>query len=653
MFRPERMSRALIVGPREKLDATIDILHSMKLVHIVDHRGDDAILPIGKPLPQAADLSDSLVKLRSIASILAVAPSEEERESVKLQELRERILTLELNISEEDAARKTIEGLLGDLSRRIDELRPFADLGLPLEIFHGYATVTVLAGRVQRPVDGFEAAFPDGELFHAPGVVAVFVPRNRAEDVSAFLARFGFTQAEVPKGDGDPRKLLSAAEADAAKWRNRLKEVEGRLEKLRERYASFVVAAEEVLEVELEKAEAPLRFAASEHSFVVDGWVPASSFSQFSSKMFPLGVHVERMGETHNHQESEPPVLLKNPKPARPLEFLIHLYSTPSYHELDPTVFLFIAFPFFFGFMIGDVGYGFFFLLLGVISAVKMKKGDLRNLFIVIGMGGFWALILGLFVFGEMFGIPFHRAPVAPPEELSWAGFGLNFPLEALIHKAFDVADMIYLSILFATLHLGVGFVFGFVNEVRHSKKHAIGKIGFLLVLIGVFTILTNALAWTRVGGWVRYVALGWFPWAPFPALTSFLGIPVPYASVALLAGVVPGFGESIIAPLEIGGILANVMSYARLAGIGVGKAAIATAFNTLIIYNLILDHDIATAIGGFALLFIAQLLVFMLGGISAGIQGIRLNYVEAFIKFYKGNGTRFLPFGQRTPKEA
>jgi vacuolar-type H+-ATPase subunit I/STV1 len=42
-----------------------------------------------------------------------------------------------------------------------------------------------------------------------------------------------------------------------------------------------------------------------------------------------------------------------------------------------------------------------------------------------------------------------------------------------------------------------------------------------------------------------------------------------------------------------------------------------------------------------------------MLGGISAGIQAIRLNYVEAFIKFYKGNGTRFLPFGMRKPKEA
>jgi len=647
------MSRALVVGPREKLDATIDILHSMQLLHIVDHRGDDAILPIGKPLPQAAELSDSLVKLRSIASILAVEATAATEPSLEVRELRERILVLELNITEEDAARKKIESLLGDLAQRIDELRPFAALGLPLKLYQGYETVAVLVGRVNRAVDGFETAFPNGELFQTDRAVAVFVPKSRADDALAFLSRFGFAQVEIPKGSGDPARLLAAAEADESKWRERLKEVETRLEKLREKYASFVVAAEEALEVELEKAEAPLRFAASEHSFVVDGWVPASKFAEFSRKVSGIGVHVEALGEAHEHDETEPPVLLKNPKQARPLEFLIHLYSTPSYHELDPTVFIFIAFPFFFGFMVGDAGYGFFYLLVGVLAAIKMKKGDLRNLFVVIGMGGFWALLMGLFVFGEMFGIPFHLAPKAPPGELSWAAFGLNFPLEALLHRAFDVADMICLSILFAALHLGVSFLFGFVNEVRHSKKHAIAKIGFLLALIGVFTILTNALAWTRVGGWVRHVPLGWFPWEPWPAASAFLGIQLPYASVGLLIAVVLGFGESPIAPLEIGGILANVMSYARLAGIAVGEGAIATAFSTLIIDNLILNHDIGTAIFGSVLLFIAQLLVFMLGGISAGIQGIRLNYVEAFIKFYKGNGTRFLPFGMRTPKEA
>ncbi|TLZ65069.1 MAG: V-type ATP synthase subunit I, partial [Methanobacteriota archaeon] len=150
MLRPERMSRALIVGPREKLSPTIEVLHSMKLLHIVDHHGDEATFPIGKPLPDASDLSDSLVKLRSIASILDVEAAPAKAETVKLQEIRQRILSLELNITEEDGTRKKIEGLLADLTRRIDEIRPFAELRLPLELYRDYESVAVFAGRVPR-----------------------------------------------------------------------------------------------------------------------------------------------------------------------------------------------------------------------------------------------------------------------------------------------------------------------------------------------------------------------------------------------------------------------------------------------------------------------------------------------------------------------
>jgi len=53
----------------------------------------------------------------------------------------------------------------------------------------------------------------------------------------------------------------------------------------------------------------------------------------------------------------------------------------------------------------------------------------------------------------------------------------------------------------------------------------------------------------------------------------------------------------------------------------------------------------------GFVLLFLAHAMVLILGAMSAGIQAIRLNYVEFFLKFYKGGGTLFSPFGARTKK--
>lgn len=655
MLRPERMTRAIIVGPKDRLEGTIEALYDLKMLHILDHHGEDETFRMGKPLPPASALSEDLVKLRSIANILALKETPKAKEDVHLGELRQKILSLELNITEEDTARKKAEGLLGDLDRRVEGLRPFAGLGLPLETYRGYDSIAVLVGRVSKEAPVSEFGDLPAEVFQSAGALAVFVPKAKAEEALSRLGRFGFAQIDVPSEEGDPRSLLTTTLADRDKWASRLEEIQGRLEKLRERYAGFVVAAEEALEVEVDKADAPLRFAVSDHSFVIDGWVPASGFSDMRERLGAQAIHVETDDSGEEHGEGEPPVLLRNPKPAKPFEFLIHLYSTPSYRELDPTLFLFLAFPFFFGFMIGDVGYGALFVLFGVLAWFKLEPGStFRRLLLVIGAGGVWAVLLGLFVFAEAFGVPFHAAH-GHEEELSWTSFGVYIPIEAAIHKAFDIPDMMYLSILFAALHLGTGFLFGFVNELRHNKKHAIAKLGWLLCLLGIFTIITFRLRWSEVAGWVWSVPLAWFPRIPEPlGVGGFLGIPgLPFLSLLLILGALLGLTESVIAPIEVAGLLANIMSYTRLAGIGIGKAAIAGAFNSIIIDGLIFPGQIGFVIMGIAFLVLAQMIVFLLGGISAGIQALRLNYVEAFIKFYKGNGTPFRPFGVRTTQEA
>ncbi len=627
MLRPERMSRAVIAGPRDKLPECIEVLHELKLIHIIDHHGEDDTFRIGKPLSPAAELSDNLVKLRSIASILAIKAPPKEKERIRIEELRQKVLSLELNISGEDAARKKAEGLLGDLERRIDELRPFASIGLPLEAYRGYESLTVIVGRVARDVTGFDEAMPVAEVFRGPGFVAVFVPKASSEQALALLGPSGFTQVDIPAGEGRPQALLDAAVADRDKWKARL--------------------------VEVDKAEAPLRFAVSDHSFVIDGWVPSSGFKALQTRMESLGIYVESGESSEAHEEEAPPVLLRNPKPAKPFEFLIHLYSTPSYHELDPTLFLFIAAPFFFGFMIGDVGYGALFVALGVIAAIRLDPKSIwwRILF-VTAVGGVWSVLFGLFVFGEAFGLPFHSPP-AHLEELSWESFGLFVPIPTLIHKAFGIGDMIYLSILFAELHLGTGYIIGFVNEVHHNKRHAVAKLGWFMCLFGLFTLLTFNLRWNPIAGWVWNVPLGWFPRMIEPlGLRGFLGVPIPFASLILILGALLGLLESVIAPIEVASLLANIMSYMRLAGIGIGKAAIASAFNVILLQNLILTGQIGFIIMGVAFLILAQMLVFLLGWISAGIQALRLNYMEAFIKFYKGNGTPFRPFGVRGTQE-
>src|SRR3989441_8802691 len=221
------MARAVIAGPRDKLSSVITTLHDMKLIHIIDHHGEDETFRIGKPLPPAAELSEDLVKLRSIANILAVKTPPKEREAVRIEDLREKILALELNISEEDAARKKAQALLGDLGRRIDELRPFAALGLPLGTYRGYETIAVIVGRVAREVSEGDFEGIPAEVFPAPGIVAVFTPKSAVDQSLGVLARFGFTQIDIPAGEGNPQALLDEVLADLEKWTLRLEEIEG------------------------------------------------------------------------------------------------------------------------------------------------------------------------------------------------------------------------------------------------------------------------------------------------------------------------------------------------------------------------------------------------------------------------------------------
>jgi V/A-type H+-transporting ATPase subunit I len=554
-------------------------------------------------------------------------------------------------------------------------VRPFAALGLDFGLYGGYNSIDVFVGRITRPLEGLEAITPNMEVFRGDDAVAIFVEKSKAEEVRDLLTRQGFNPLEPPAQRGDPKEHLEKLGEDKAKWAERLAEINRRLEVLREKYASFIVGAEDYFSVQIEKAEAPLRFATSRHSFVVDGWVPTAKVAPMKEGVEALGaIHVEAYPETDGH--SEPPVLLDNPRPVKPFEMLLSLFSTPSYRELDPTVVLALIFPIFFGFMIGDAGYGAVWLALGVFALTKLEKGsDFWNLMFAITLGGFFSLIFGLFVFGDMFGIPFHDLEKHPPiyghvvhhgegKALSWESLvGLHFPTDRPIFaKLFSITDLIVLSLVAAFIHLLIGFSMGVVNELRHNKKHAVAKAAWLLVLFGLFTLIM-VRAWDPypdpgehklANDILSIPPLSYFPGAeglPMESLGFGPEKPIPFATLGLLisgTGIL-AFTESPLAVVEVVGLLANMISYARLAGIAVAKAAMAEAFNVGIFENMVLAGDPIWLGLGIFFLFLAHTMIFFLGSISAGIQSIRLHYVELFLKFFKGGGTPFQPFGVRT----
>ncbi len=668
------MSRALIVGPRDGLESAVNTLYDLKLLHIVDHHPGEEELEIGKPLARAGDASEVLVKLRSIANVLQV---EEPTSTAPLEpisgDVREKILSLELNISEEDATRKKVQSLLQEISQKIEGVTPFAQLPLPLSDYSGYDNLAVLVGKVQRDVSGLESVTQSFEIFSVPGFVAVFVPKEKTAAVRERLNLSGFTSVPVPEGKGRPRELLAELLAEKERWEKRLKEIDQRLTTLRERYAGFLAAVKAHLEVEVEKAEAPLRFAVTEHTFIVEGWVPSTTFPTMKEKLEKSpDVFVAELDSDEGHQEQkheeakpEPPVLLANPKPLKPFEMLVNMFGTPSYHEIDPTVVFSLAFPMMFGIMVGDAGYGILWMVYGIWLLRRWKDrpwGFWKNLLVAFIWGGFWATVFGGFVFGEAFGIPFH-APVGAKtaaEMFNWSEniLHLNIPLTPILEKLAQVPDFLIMSISVAFLHLGTGFIIGVFDDIRHSLKHALGKVGWFLILFGLYaTMIVRASRWPGTWGYLIWNGpFGWFPRGGY--VMDNMGFtaanPIPSLAVYML---VAGVGLMLIAEgglhlMEVFGLLANIISYARLAGIGVAEEAVIVSLNVIILNGLVLSGSVLTIITGVALMALCNLMMFLLSTISGTIQSVRLNYVEFFLKFYKGTGTLFRPFGERTKSE-
>jgi V/A-type H+-transporting ATPase subunit I len=662
MLLPESMTKILIVGSKLQLESTIELLYDTESVHLVDFSSEEVGMNLGTPLIQASSASQKLLKLRAVERDLEIEEGtvEEKLTAERVRkEFDEALAALQIETAGVADSKNKIQQRISDLDSHRKELEPFTGLPLNLDLYKGYEAITVFVGPVRSDPEGvLRESLENFELFKSADAkhVALFVDNKEAAEAQRLLVQNGYSEMAIPEGEGNPADIIKTIEKEEADLSLKLEEVSEVLEKLREKHISFVLAADEELSIEVEKAETPLRFGATDHAFVIDAWVPTKKIKIIEKSLKDgIGddIHLEVLKEQDRKGEKEAehtgeedpddvPVDFDNGKGVGRFQFLIELVSMPKYNEADPTWLVSIFFPLFFGFMVGDVAYGLSFLILGWLGLKKCTTNEWRTISTMLFYGGIWATIIGLFFFGEALGM--HFAPTGHEGDITWTALfhemGVNFefphqidlgfltiPL-GMFSKLHDVKILLYISLWIGVAHLFVGLVMGVANvAMRHGAKEALFEKGsWLLILIGGVMFGLEM---------INILILG----QDFVLGPTFIG----GIALIIVGTILAVKAEGGAAILELPELMSNIFSYTRLTAIGMSKAGMALAFNTIAIVLIAPGGGIMIV---FALLIfiIGHLMIFILAILSAGLHGIRLQYVEFFTKFFEGGGLKFNP---------
>lgn len=528
MLEPQRMDRVLIVGTKDVMETTINALHEMDVLHIEDYTTEGEYFKIGKPLKNATSLSEKLLKLRSIRSYLGTKGNmefKEKREKVA-REIENDLASLDSALNAKTSEKNALEAGIKDVTHREELLKPYEALNLPLQLLYGYDTIAVFTGTVPKEIEPvIKSITGDYETFSAPYgkgfIVAIFVPKDMAPKVSETLLKNDFLEIEPLRETGEPVEIKKALAQKKAELSSRLEAINKEIRELNIKYAKFILASEELLAIDTQKAEAPLKFATSENAFVVDGWVPSNEYEQFKENLVKKTddkVYVAKVEPEHDpypremekateHHEVDAPVKYANPKWMYSMQAFIDLYARPMYSEIDPTMIFFFGFPLFYGFILGDIGYGLLILLVALIIKRVMKYSDGWQILATAGMLCAISSIFFGCIFGEFLGFNMAKTVAEGGGFLGVSLAGLyphaihigpigpfSLPLERLFPGGFEqgsyvfgIKDLLVFTCLVGIFQILLGYAFGFRNEyVQHGLKTAIlHKASWIFLLLG------------------------------------------------------------------------------------------------------------------------------------------------------------------------
>ncbi|MCU0621327.1 MAG: hypothetical protein MUC69_07485, partial [Gemmatimonadales bacterium] len=348
------------------------------------------------------------------------------------------------------------------------------------------------AGQVDRLREALRAAAEDQfELLAEPlpggeTALLVLVPAALATRIDRLLQQARVHEVPLPAGYGRtlaeavPRLLQRFGEIPGE-----LATLDGEREALRARHAPMLAEANAAVRDELGRRVARTLSGTTAHAFVLEGWLPVESEPHLREALqarFGGSVVVEPLGREAWRAE-EAPVALRNPRIFRPFETITGMLPLPHYGTIDPTPFVAVFFPMFFGLILGDIGYGLALALLALVVHWRSRPGTtLRAVSEVAGACAIFAVLFGA-AFGEFLG------------DLGRRWFGLR-PL--LFDREHELMAFFGLAVAIGVVHIVLGLVLGAIASRRSHPRTAVGHGLSALMVLLISVALLAALGTPR-----------------------------------------------------------------------------------------------------------------------------------------------------------
>jgi V/A-type H+-transporting ATPase subunit I len=612
------MSRIRMLGPIDQLQAVLQCLQDLGLVHLVEAAESESLSLLGLTPQQERHVRSVRRIAEDVDAAIALigeVPARSTRTAEALDLPRAALVARR--------SRRRLEALaerrehLEEERALILKFRPFfsafrkiGESGLDLTGIRVFYLILREGGeeelrRIRAALretlgDGFELLSQPSESGEAAMLLAV--PVANAAKAEQLLSEAGVQALSLP--DQFEEESIGAT----------VKRMQTRLEKLPEELAAIDRERDEIardrgrelasirasIRDHLATVEAMEKAVVTTRAFVLEGWIPSAGRADLEKKLSKsFGEMIELETVSSQEWSGEPaPVVLNNPRIFRPFEAITRMMPLPRYGTVDPTPFVAVFFPMFFGVALGDIGYGAALAVVSLILRLRSKPDTaLRSVSEIGGACALFSIIFG-FLYGELFGDLGHR-------------FGLH-PIIFNREEAFF--PFLGLAVALGVVHIVIGLLVGAVKMFRGEKRRAIGR--------GMAAVMVVLIALTLLA------ALEMLPARFFTPLVISVLIAFPILVI----------GEGFLAPVELISTLGNVLSYARIMAVGTASVMMAVVANRM-----------TGAFGGvlvgalFALLF--HLINFVIGVFTPTIHMLRLHYVEFFGKFYSPGGSQYRPF--------